>query len=137
VNPSRSWSPQPGMVALAWGLAAVTLLTGVFSPEATTRLFMGVATAFLLALALYGTILRPRLTVDDNGLAVRTMTGRRELPWHEVKVRLVHTRRLGREVATLELDWQRGEDEQLFVLTRTDLGVDPRDVADVLHAMRP
>jgi hypothetical protein len=125
------------MVGLAWGLAAVSLLVTIISQEATSRVFLGLATLLLLAMAAYGTFVRPRLVVDDSGLVVRTMSGARHLPWHEVKVRLVNTRRLGRETATLELDWQRGEDEQLFVLTQVDLGADPRDVADVLHALRP
>ncbi|MGM1058258.1 PH domain-containing protein, partial [Saccharothrix sp. Mg75] len=135
MNPPRSWSPQPGMVGLAWGLAAVLLLVTVLSSAATSRLFLGLATLLLLAVAGYGTYVRPRLTVDDDGLTVRTLTGAHTLPWHEVKVRLVHTRRLGRETPSLELDWQRGEDEQLFVFTTVDLGTDPRDVADVLHAL--
>lgn len=133
----RSWSPKPALVGVAWALAAVALLAAALSSEATTRLLLGTATAFLAALAAYGTVLRPRLAVDDTGLTVRTVTGPRHLPWHEVKVKLAHTRRLGREVTTLELDWERGEDEQLYVLTTADLGTDPRDVADVLHALRP
>jgi len=134
---TRSWSPQPGIVAIGWGLAVLALLTALLSGENTTRLLMGVGTAFLLFLALHGTFVRPRLSVDDDGLAVRTLTGTHQFPWHEVKVRLVTTRRLGRESETLELDWQRGEDEHLTVLTRMDLGTDPRDVAEVLHALRP
>ncbi|MDR6597416.1 PH domain-containing protein [Saccharothrix longispora] len=137
MNPPRSWSPQPGMIGLAWGLAAVSLLVTILSSTPMTRLFLGVATLLLLAAAGYGTYVRPRLSVDDAGLTVRTLGGAHPLPWHEVKVRLVTNRRLGRETPTLELDWQRGEDEQLFVLTQLDLGTDPRDVADVLHALRP
>ncbi|ONI82122.1 hypothetical protein ALI22I_38900 [Saccharothrix sp. ALI-22-I] len=125
------------MVGLVWGLSAVSLLVTILSSEATSRLFLGLATVLLLGLGAYGTFVRPRLLVDDSGLTVRTLTGTRQLPWHEVKVRLAQTRRLGRETATLELDWQRGEDEQLFVFTPIDLGTDPRDVADVLHALRP
>ncbi|GGP38226.1 PH domain-containing protein [Saccharothrix coeruleofusca] len=134
---TRSWAPRPQVVALAWALAAVVLLVVLLSEEATTRLLMGSATALLLFLGVYGTYVRPRLLVDDSGLTVRTLFGARHLPWHEVKIRLAHTRRLGRESRTLELDWQRGEDEHLVVLTQLDLGADPRDVADVLHALRP
>ncbi|MFC5056685.1 PH domain-containing protein [Saccharothrix xinjiangensis] len=137
MNQPRSWSPRPGMVGLAWGLAAVSLLVTVLSSEATSRLLLGLATLLLVGLGAHGTFVRPRLTADDAGLAVRTLTGTRALPWHEVKVRLARTRRLGRETVALELDWKRGEDEQLFVLTQMDLGTDPRDVADVLHALRP
>jgi hypothetical protein len=125
------------MVGLAWGLSVVFLLVTILSSEATSRIFLGLATLVLLALGAYGTLVRPRLLVDDSGLTVRTLSGPRQLPWHEVSVRLARTRRLGRETATLELDWRRGEDEQLFVFTPMDLGTDPRDVADVLHALRP
>ena len=125
------------MVGLAWGLAAVFLLVTIFSSDPMSRVFLGLATLVGLALGAYGWFVRPRLLVDDSGLTVRTLAGARQLPWHEVKVRLAQTRRLGRETPTLELDWRRGEDEQLFVLTTLDLGTDPRDVADVLHALRP
>lgn len=134
---TRAWSPQPGLVGVAWGLAAVAVLIAVLSDANTTRLLMGVGALFMLFLAVHGTYVRPRLRVDDTGLSVRTLTGRHHFPWHEVKVRLMTTRRLGRESETLELDWQRGEDEHLTVLTRMDLGADPRDVAEVLHALRP
>jgi hypothetical protein len=137
VNPPRTWSPQPGLVGLAWGLAAVFLLVTIFSSDPVSRVFLGIATLVLLTLGAYGTFVRPRLLVDDSGLTVRTLSGARQLPWHEVKVRLARTRRLGRETATLELDWRHGEHEQLFVLTPLDLGTDPHDVVDVLHALRP
>ncbi|MFD7652499.1 PH domain-containing protein [Actinosynnema sp. NPDC059797] len=137
MNQPRSWSPRPGLVGLAWGLAAASLLVTVLSSEATTRLLLGLATLLLVGLGAHGAHVRPRLTADDAGLTVRTLAGARLLPWHEVKVRLEHTRRLGRESVALELDWERGEDERLFVLTWVDLGADPRDVADVLHALRP
>lgn len=125
------------MVGLAWGLAAAFLLVTVLSSEATSRIFLGLATLLMLALGTYGTFVRPRLLVDDSGLTVRTLSGARLLPWHEVNVRLARTRRLGRETTTLELDWRHGEDEQLFVFTPLDLGTDPHDVAEVLHALRP
>ncbi|WP_308258495.1 PH domain-containing protein [Saccharothrix obliqua] len=133
----RSWSPKPAVVAVSWAAAAGALLAAVLGSEATTKVLLGAVAALLAAFAAYGTLLRPKLTVDETGLTIRTVTGPRHLPWHEVKVKLVHTRRLGREVPTVELDWQRGEDEQLFVLTTADLGTDPREVAEVLHALRP
>ena len=89
--------------------------------------------ALALALAgLYGTVVRPRLAADGEGVTVRGLTGRRRWSWAEVNVRLVRTRRLGREVATLELD----AEPDLVVLGRLDLGEDPEDVVDALLAMR-
>jgi len=134
---TRSWAPLPGVVALAWGLAAAALLAALLSDENSARLLMGVATLLGVVLGTYGTIVRPRLRVDDSGLHVKTLTGVHDFAWHEVKIRPVRTRRLGRESHSLELDWERGEDEHLVVLTWLDLGADPRDVAEVLHALRP
>lgn len=134
---TRSWAPLPGVVALAWGLAAAALLAALLSDENSARLLMGVAALLGVVLGTYGTIVRPRLRVDDSGLHVKTLTGVHDFAWHEVKIRPVRTRRLGRESHSLELDWERGEDEHLVVLTWLDLGADPRDVAEVLHALRP
>jgi len=134
---TRSWAPLPGVVALAWGLAAAALLAALLSDENSARLLMGVATLLGVVLGTYGTIVRPRLRVDDSGLHVKTLTGVHDFAWHEVKIRPVRTRRLGRESHSLELDWEHGEDEHLVVLTWLDLGADPRDVAEVLHALRP
>jgi apolipoprotein N-acyltransferase len=134
---TRSWAPLPGVVALAWGLAAVALLAALLVDDRPARLLMGLAVVLCAALGAYGAVVRPRLRVDDSGLHVRTLTGVHDFPWHEVKVRPVRTRRLGRESHSLELDWERGDEEHLVVLTWLDLGVDPRDVAEVLHALRP
>jgi hypothetical protein len=134
---TRSWAPLPGVVALAWGLAAVGLVTALLSGENPARLLMGLVAVLGVVLGTYGTIVRPRLSVDGAGLHVRTLTGVQHFPWHEVKIRPVVTRRLGREGHSLELDWEHGEDEHLVVLTWLDLGADPRDVAEVLHALRP
>ncbi|MEU5691090.1 PH domain-containing protein [Actinosynnema sp. NPDC020468] len=137
MNEPRAWSPKPPLVVVAWIGAAASLLIAVLSDEVTTKVLLGIATAVLTFVAGHASYVRPRLAVDDSGLTVGTLAGRQHLPWHEVKVRLVHNRRLGREVPTLELDWARGQDERLFVLTAADLGADPRDVMDVLHALRP
>jgi hypothetical protein len=134
---TTNWSPQSGAVGTAWAGGVVTLALAVLAEENTGRLLLGLAAVLLLFLALYGTIARPRLTADDTGLAVRGLTGRRHWPWHDVTVRLVHSRRLGRDSQSLELDCRSGEDEHLIVLTRLDLGTDPVEVADVLHALRP
>ncbi len=134
---TRSWAPLPGVVALAWGLAVVALLALLLAGENSARLLMGAAAVLCAALGTYGAVVRPRLRVDGSGLHVRTLTGVHDFPWHEVKIRPVLARRLGRESHTLELDWEHDGDEHLVVLTWLDLGADPRDVAEVLHALRP
>ena len=67
---------------------------------------------------------------------MRGLTSARRYSWAEVNVRLVRTRRLGREVATLELDAEHAEAPELVVLGKLDLGADPEDVVDALLRMR-
>lgn len=130
---TRSWSTPAPIVAGAWVLAALLAFATIITDENAGRLLIGLATLLVSYLAAFATIARPRLSADANGLAVRGFVSTTHLPWHEVKVRLQHTRRLGREQQTLELD----AEDRLVVLTRLDLGVDPEEVAGVLHALRP
>nr|WP_225954344.1 PH domain-containing protein [Kibdelosporangium phytohabitans] len=83
-------------------------------------------------LALHGTVARPRLAADSNGLELRRFAGKQQWTWAEVNVRLVRTRRLGRQVSTLELD----AEDDLVVLGWIDLGSPPEDVADALRELR-
>lgn len=133
----RSWAPRRGLVGLAWllfaGAAAwfVTLLVGGGDPAG--RLLAGVAAAALGFMALHGTIVRPRLAVHGHGLEIRGITGTREVDWPAVRrVRVLRTRRFGRETSLLELDLLIGGDERLAVFGRMDLNADPEDVAAVL-----
>jgi hypothetical protein len=53
-------------------------------------------------------------------------------------VRIVRTRRLGRESSLLEIDTMRADGtEQLLLFGRLDLAADPEDVLPVLLAARP
>jgi hypothetical protein len=132
------WSPRPALVGIGWlaalGLLATTLLSG----SAETRVFSGVATiAFVLA-AGYGTLLRPKLHADAEGMVVRLLGGRLRLPWQSTRIKVARTRRLGRTVALLELDGRDAQgEEQLVVLGWLELGADPDDVLEVLRALRP
>ncbi|GAA3860387.1 PH domain-containing protein [Saccharothrix violaceirubra] len=135
MTPARTWSPKRAIVVVDAVLVALALVAVPFTTDATGRVLL-VVLAALGALWTAHFAVR-RLTADDTGLTLGTLTGAKHLPWHEVKIKLVHTRRLGREVATLELDWARGDDEKLYVLTPFDLGTDPVEVTDVLHALRP
>lgn len=130
---TRTWSTPAPLVATAW-VAALALAVATFiADDNAGRLLIGLATLLVTGFAAFASIARPRLTADVDGLAVRGFTGTTLLPWHEVKVKLQTTRRLGREQQTLELD----ADDRLVVLTRLDLGADPEEVAGVLHALRP
>ncbi|ANZ42739.1 hypothetical protein BBK82_14440 [Lentzea guizhouensis] len=113
--------------------AALLAFATVITTENAGRLLIGLATLLVSYLAAFASLARPRLSADADGLAVRGFASTTHLPWHEVKVKLQHTRRLGREQQTLELD----ADDRLVVLTKLDLGADPEEVASVLHALRP
>lgn len=132
------WSPRPALVGIGWLAAFGLLATTVFGASAETRLFGGVATIAFVIAAGYGTLLRPKLHADADGIVVRVLTGRLHLPWQSTRIKVARTRRLGRTVALLELDGRdaRGE-EQLVVLGWLELGADPEDVLEVLRALRP
>ncbi|MCE0761861.1 PH domain-containing protein [Pseudonocardia kujensis] len=138
----HQWAPTAGLVALAWVLAAgavgwlVVLLLGDADPAG--RLIAGVAALGLAYAALVGTIARPRLALHRHGLEVRSLTRRRSVDWPAVqRVRVLRTRRFGRETSLLELDLLVGGEERLVVLGRLDLGADPEDVAEVLRPYLP
>ncbi|WP_256334715.1 PH domain-containing protein [Lentzea albidocapillata] len=130
---TRTWSTPVPLVVTAWVAALALAVAAFIADDNAGRLLIGLASLLVTCLAAFATIARPRLTADVDGLAVRGFTGTTLLPWHEVKVKLQTTRRLGREQQTLELD----ADDHLVVLTRLDLGADPEEVAGVLHALRP
>jgi hypothetical protein len=123
-------------VVLAWVLAVVAGAWAAFTDDPPGRVLFGVV-ALLLALAgVYTTVARPRLAADHEGLVIRGLTGTRRWTWAEVNVRLVRTRRLGRDAATLEVDAENAEPPALVVLGRLELGADPEDVVEELLALR-
>ncbi|HET9142313.1 PH domain-containing protein [Actinophytocola sp.] len=128
----HSWAPDPPLVGLAWVLAALGAGAVFLIGDAPGRLLLGVLAVAAGLAGLFGTVARPRLAADPQGVTVRGLTGRRHWAWTEVTVRLTHTRRLGREIATIELD----ADPDLVVLGRLDLGADPVEVIETLRALR-
>lgn len=139
----REWSPAAGLVVLAWLLAAGAALlcaavwwTGSDPAggllAAVTALGAGVA-------ALFGTRARPRLRADPDGVTVGGLLRSRHHPWPFVTdVRVLRTRRLGRETSLLEVDTVGADGtERLLVFGRLDLAADPEDVAPQLRALRP
>jgi hypothetical protein len=126
------WSPPAVLVSVGWVAAAGAVLFAVFTDDGAGRLLISAAALVAALLALFGTVARPRLAADSGGVTVRSLIGRRQWTWAEVTVRVVRTRRLGREVSTLELD----ADSDLVVLGWLDLGVAPEDVAEALTGLR-
>ncbi|AEA22388.1 hypothetical protein Psed_0111 [Pseudonocardia dioxanivorans CB1190] len=149
-SPARSWSPQAGLVVLAWigaaGAGAWLAVLVVTHGDPAGRLFAAVLGLVLLVGAVWGTRARPRLAVGPEGLTVRGGFSRsRTHPWGQVTdVRVLQTRRFGRTVATLAVDVRDesgpGADpdaaERLLVFGRLDLGADPVDVAATVLAAR-
>jgi hypothetical protein len=135
--PPTAWAPKPELVGLAWLLAAAALAGTVLGGKPTGQLLTGVATVALALIALLGTVARPRLRADADGVVLRRLTSQVRWPWATVKIRVTRTRRLGREVALLELDGDDSEgEEQLAVLGKLDLGTDVDEVADALRDLR-
>lgn len=133
------WSPKPGYPVAAWvgvALAAAWLLN---TDDPAGRVLAVAAVVLLGALAAHATLVRPRLAADSAGLRLGGWRRSRAWPWSAVhRVVVVGHRRFGREVRVLELDLVSDDGrERLVVLTALDLGADPSDVAETLHALHP
>jgi Bacterial PH domain len=139
----REWSPATGLVVCGW-IAAVAAAgwcaaLWVSAADPAGRLIAGVAAVGLGLAALFGSLARPRLRADTDGLTVGGMWRSRHHPWPLVQgVRVIRVRRFGRESALLEVDTLTASGaEQLHVFGRLDLAADPEDVAPQLLALRP
>lgn len=134
------WSPPAALVVLGWCGAVAALFWCVLGAhEPTGRLLAGVTVLVLASAALYGSRARPRLAADRAGLSVRGLGAPTRFDWSAVsRVRLVHTRRFGRDVPSLEIDARApgDADDRLLVFGWLDLGADPRDVAEALETLR-
>ena len=132
------WSPRAGeTVALATvGLGFVLTVVLLDTPG---RILVGAGALLVLLLVLRDVVLRPRLSAGPNGVVVRTLGGRQQLPWPALRIQVRATRRFGVRSRTLELDTAAGPDDDgdLVLLGRRDLGVDPGDVARTLRGLRP
>jgi hypothetical protein len=120
------------LVSVGWVATVGAVVFAVLTEDQAGRLLVSAAALAAALLALLGTVARPRLAADSGGVTVRGLISRREWTWAEITVRVVRTRRLGRDVSTLELD----AETDLVVLGWLDLGVAPEDVAEALTALR-
>jgi Bacterial PH domain len=128
------WSPRPAET-IALAVIGLALALAVVLVDPLGRLLVGAAALLVLGLAARDALLRPRLSAGPDGVVVRTLAGRRLLPWHGLQVQVRATKRWGVRGRTLELDSAGGPDDDgvLVVLGRRDLGADPEEVA---HALR-
>jgi hypothetical protein len=133
------WAPRAGETALAAVAALLVAGAAVVVPDTPGRLLLGLAALLLAGRAGRDVLLRPRLAAGPGGLEVRTLGGRRHLPWPLLRVRVRETRRFGVRARTLELDTATGPDDAgiLVVLGRRELGEDPEDVARQLGELDP
>lgn len=136
VPTARSWAPKTELTALTWVLTVAAAAWTAFTDDPSGRVLVGTVALLLAFAGCYGVLARPRLAADAEGVTVRGLSGSHRFAWSEVNVRLVRTRRLGREVATLELDAEHAPTPSLIVLGRLDLGADPADVVESLLEMR-
>jgi hypothetical protein len=130
------WSPRPAET-IALAAIGLALALAVVLVDPLGRLLVGAAALLVLGLAARDVLLRPRLSAGADGVVVRTLAGRRLLPWHGLQVHVRATQRWGVRGRTLELDTAGGPDDDgvLVVLGRRDLGADPEDVAHTLRTL--
>ncbi len=134
-NYPTSWAPRQNVVVVAWVITLLLLIGAVWvaiDGDVGGTVLIGLATIATGALALFATLLRPRLAAGPGGILVRTVSGPRRFSWTDARFHLRTTRRLGRDSTTLEVE----SGEHLLVFGRIDLGEDPRDVLDVLTTLK-
>ena len=132
----HAWSPRAGEVAVAAVGGLVLAAFALTTDDAAGRVIVGLAAAGLLVVAAVGALRRPRVVADSEGVTLRGAFGTRHLAWQDVATVLLRShRRLGVEVGMLEISGGTGDDDILLVISRTDLGTDPRDVHPVLNSL--
>lgn len=134
-----TWSPPTWDTGATATLGALLAVGVPFMADAPGRILAIGAAILLLGLAARDLVLRPRLAAGPGGVVVRTLSGRTELPWAGLRVRVRESRRFGLRGRTLELDNPAGSDDDgvLVVLGRRDLGADPETVARALWELDP
>lgn len=118
-----------GVAALVFAVATVLSLG-----DPRGMILAGAATVIMAALALRDALAPVRLSADSEGLAVvKGFAGSRRLPWSEVERIRVDTRtRFASRTGLLEID----TGEEIFLLSRFDLGTPCQEVADELRSFR-
>ena len=137
-EPTRTeyrWAPQAPLVGIGWVFTAIAVLLAVVGDDPGGRVLLVIAALMLATISLFGTLARPRLRADEQGVTVRGLFSSRTWTWPEVRIRLAHGRRLGRVSSTVELTVLH--DDGLIVFGKLDLGEDPADVVEQLQTLRP
>lgn len=127
------WAPpREGIAACAvigalLGVAAVTVAT-----DLPGRVLAGVAGVGLLIFAAMSWRASPKLALTADGLMVRGWFGRHLVTAESItRLRVTEYQRIGRTHRLLEIETR---DDLMLILSRWDLGADPRDVFETLSA---
>ena len=139
----HTWASPAALVGMAWVLCVGALAWTILADDPRGRILTAIAAVGLLLFALFGTVARPRLLADTDGIEIRRLGGRQRWAWGAVRISVSSTRRFGRTVSLLELDTgnDTADDDEndiggLVVLGWLDLGTEPQEVAAVLRAYR-
>lgn len=130
---TTQWSPPAGGIAGCAVIGAVLAICAVtVATDTPGRVLAGVAGVGLLIFAGMSWRSRPKFALTFEGLAVRGWWRTTVLrPERITRLRVTQHQRIGRTNRLLEIETR---DDQMVVLSRWDLGTDPRDVLAVLNA---
>ncbi|MGH8795177.1 MAG: PH domain-containing protein [Stackebrandtia sp.] len=131
----RAWRVPRQIVAVkVAGTAAFALVALWFSDDEARFIVSALAAAVTGAYAVRDLLWPVRLTATGDGVGVsRGFLGRQHVDWGEiVRIRVDQRRRLGTEIALLEIDI----DSTLFLFSRYEIGQDPHEAAAALSEMR-
>jgi hypothetical protein len=131
---SRKWSTPVTIVIFGWVLVGAAALWWLTSNTGSDRVFIGMVFLALAVITGYGTVCRPRLRADADGIAIRGLRGTQRWTWPQVTVTVERNQRLGLATELLQVDVV--DTDYLIVLSRLDLGEAPHDVAQALTTLR-
>ncbi|WP_231384144.1 PH domain-containing protein [Mycobacterium sp. UM_WGJ] len=125
------WSPPAGgIVACALVGAALAISATTIATDTPGRVLGSIAGVGLLVFSGLSWRARPKLALTFDGLAVRGWWRTKVLtPDSLTRLRVTEYQRIGRKHRLLEIETV---DDELLILSRWDLGTDPREVFEVL-----
>ncbi|SDI84401.1 PH domain-containing protein [Frankineae bacterium MT45] len=130
-RPTCRYGPDRRLGWGAAGLTIVALVAALTMTDPAGRLVSGLLTVVLGAYAFLGLAYSPSLVASSDGLHIHTLSVTATLRWDQLTaVRVDNSTHLGLSNRALELDF----DDQLVVLGRRSLGVDPQEVYGVLRS---
>lgn len=131
-----SWSSGVAWPVAQIAFGVVVVAVGLVRGDPLALVLTVLLALLLIPAGVLRLVRRPRLEVVDGQLALKTLTGVRFIPRSDVvEVREIGAARWGIRQFQMRLEYtdERGP-EHLEVFTRGDLGTDPRDVVEALHA---